>query len=262
MDFVVVGRSEGIVTVTLTAPAKKNAIPGRGWAELRDTFLAIADEREDRVVVVRGSGDDFCSGADLSDPEAAAGMQGGRGTSVSWMRVVGQAALALHELPKPTIAAVHGVAAGAGLNLALGCDLILAADDARFSEIFSRRGLNLDFGGTWLLPRLIGLHKAKEFALFGDVISAKEAEGLGVVNRIVPAGELDATVAAWAQRLAALPPINVSIIKKALNNALSMSMSEALEFEALAQNVAFSSADTAEAMIAWIEKREPRFRGE
>lgn len=262
MGFVQVERSDGVVTVTLDAPKRRNAIPGAGWAELRDTFHDIADRPEDRVVVITGAGDAFCSGADLRDPEAAANMQGGRGTAVAWMRMVGQAALALHELPKPTIAAVNGVAAGAGLNLGLGCDLIVASDEARFSEIFSRRGLNLDFGGTWLLPRLIGLHRAKELAFFGDVISAKEAADLGLVNRVVPAGELMATVGEMARRLAALPPINLAIIKKSLNNALTKSMAEALEFEALAQNVSFSSSDTAEAISAFVQKREPRFRGE
>jgi 2-(1,2-epoxy-1,2-dihydrophenyl)acetyl-CoA isomerase len=178
------------------------------------------------------------------------------------MRVVGRAALRLHDLPKPTIAAVNGVAVGAGCNLALGCDLIVASDMARFSEIFARRGLSLDFGGSWVLPRLIGLHKAKELAFLADVISADEAERFGIVNRVVSAADLDKVVGELAHRIAAQPPVQISITKKLLNQSLSVSMAEALEFEDVAQSLAFSSSDTAEAMLAFLEKREPRFTGE
>jgi len=170
-------------------------------------------------------------------------------------------ALRLHRLAKPTIAKVGGVAAGAGLNLALGCDLIVASDDARFSEIFARRGLSIDFGGSWLLPRLVGLHKAKELAFFADVISAKEAEEIGIVNRVVPAGDLDAVVDDWALRLAAGPPIALSMTKTMLNNAFAVSMDQALEDEGRCQTVNFGTADTAEAMAAFLQKREPRFTG-
>jgi enoyl-CoA hydratase/carnithine racemase len=178
------------------------------------------------------------------------------------MRVVGRAALRLHEIPKPTIAAVNGAAVGAGCNMALGCDLIVAADTARFSEIFARRGLNLDFGGSWLLPRLVGMHKAKELAFLADVISADEAERYGIVNRVVPADDLMKVVGELAHRIAAQPPVQISITKKLLDQSFSVSMAEALEFEDVAQSLAFSSRDTAEAMLAFIEKREPRFTGE
>ena len=158
------------------------------------------------------------------------------------MRVVGRAALRLHEIPKPTIAAVNGVAVGAGCNLALGCDLIVAADTARFSEIFARRGLNLDFGGSWLLPRLVGMHKAKELAFLADVISADEAERYGIVNRVVPADDLMKVVGELAHRIAAQPPVQISITKKLLDQSFSVSMAEALEFEDVAQSLAFSLA--------------------
>ena len=157
---------------------------------------------------------------------------------------------------------VNGAAVGAGCNLALGCDLIIASDAARFSEIFARRGLSLDFGGSWVLPRLIGLHKAKELAFLADVISADEAERYGIVNRVVPAGDLEREVAALAQRIAAQPPVQISITKKLLNQSLSVSMAEALEFEDVAQSLAFSSRDTREAMMAFVEKRTPEFTGE
>ncbi len=157
----------------------------------------------------------FCSGADLW----AAGPTR-RGTPPDLHHAPrGRRGLALHRIPQPTIAKVGGVAAGAGCNLALGCDLIVASDDARFSEIFARRGLSLDFGGSWLLPRLIGLHRAKEMALFADIMSAKEAEALGLVNRVVPAGELDAFVDDWAPRLAQGPPVALAQTKRLLNDA-------------------------------------------
>lgn len=259
---VIVHRADAVATVTLNRPAKKNAVTGAMFRQLRDLFLALGDEPDTRVVVITGAGEAFSSGADLTDPEAAANMAGGRGSALRWMRVVEQAALMLHELPKPTIAAVNGVAAGAALNMALGCDLIVASEDARFTEIFVRRGLVLDFGGHWVLPRLVGLHRAKELAFFGEILSAKEAAEIGLVNKVVPAVELDATVRAWARRLADLPPINLSIMKRALNRSFETSMQGALEFEAVAQNVSFGSADTAEAIAAFVEKREPKFQGE
>ena len=145
--------------------------------------------------------------------------------------------------------------------LALGCDLIVASDTARFSEIFSRRGLSVDVGGTWLLPRLIGLHRAKELAFFADIVSAQEAAGMGLVNRVVPAAELDAFVRGWADRLAAGPPIALSMTKRLLTNAFSVTLDEALEHEGMAQSVNLATQDTVEAIQAFLEKREPRFRG-
>lgn len=257
-----VERRAGVVTLTLNRPEKKNAISSAMFSRWRELLLEVGDDPEARVLVVTGAGDAFSSGADLTDPEAAGRMQGGRGSALAWMRMVGQGALMLHELPKPTIAAVNGIAAGAALNLALGCDLIVASEEARFSAIFVKRGLVPDFGGHWVLPRLVGLHRAKELAFFGEILSAKEAADLGLVNRVVPAAELDPTVEEWAGRLAALPPINLSMMKRAFNRSHQMTMAEAVELEAVAQNVSFSSADTAEAVSAFVEKREPRFRGE
>ncbi len=178
------------------------------------------------------------------------------------MRIVGRVALRLHELHVPTIAAVNGVTTGAGCNLALGCDLIAAADTARFSEIFARRGLSLDGGGSWLLPRLVGLHRAKQLAFLADMVSAADAAALGLVNWVVPAGELTGFVTDVARRIAALAPVQVQIMKRQLNQSFSVSMAEALEFEDLVQAANFGSKDTAEAMAAFLERRDPRFTGE
>lgn len=255
METIEVSRADQVVTVTLNRPHKKNAIDGVMWDELLAVFREVNDSADDRVLVVTGAGDAFCSGADLSDPARAdtAGL--------TRMRHVGDVALALHRVRQPTIAKVNGVAAGAGANLAFGCDLVVASDTARFSEIFARRNLSLDFGGSWLLPRLIGLHRAKELAFFADVISAAEAKEFGLVNRVVPAAELDAFVDGWAARLAAGPPIALSMTKTLLNNSVAGSMAEALEDEARCQAVNFETADMAEAIAAFVEKREPNFLG-
>jgi 2-(1,2-epoxy-1,2-dihydrophenyl)acetyl-CoA isomerase len=256
METLVVGREAGVVTITLDRPEKKNAINGAMWEELLATFQEIASSSADRCVVITGSGGAFCSGADLSD-----GGGDDRPHQLAAMRAVNRVCLALHDLPQPTIAKVGGVAAGAGANLAFGCDLVVASEDARFSEIFARRGLSVDFGGTWLLPRLIGLHRAKELAFFADIISAKEANELGLVNRLVPAAQLDDFVDEWARRLSAGAPIAVAQTKQMLNRAFEVTLEQALEAEGWAQTVNFGTQDTAEAITAFLEKRDPRFSG-
>ncbi len=255
METLLVEREGGIVTVTLNRPEKKNAANNQMWDELLATFTEVAETDTDRVMILTGAGGAFCSGADLSDTSALTR------NGLARMRHIGSVALALHRLAKPTIAKVGGVAAGAGANLAFGCDLIVASEDARFSEIFSRRGLSVDFGGSWVLPRLVGLHKAKELAFFADVIGAAEAERLGLVNRVVPSDGLDAFVGDWAQRLAAGPPMALSMTKTMLNNSLMVSMDQALEDEARSQTVNFATKDFGEAVSAFLEKREPKFEG-
>jgi enoyl-CoA hydratase/carnithine racemase len=256
MQTLLIDRAAGVVTITLNRPERKNAINDTMWDELLATFLSIANNTtEDRVVVITGAGGAFCSGADIG------GGSVDESNGLTRMRHVGDVCAALHAIPQPVIAKVVGVAAGAGLNLALGCDLIVASDDARFSEIFARRGLSIDFGGSWVLPRLVGLHKAKELVLFADIIGAKEAQEIGLVNRVVPGAEIDAYVDDWSSRLAAGPPLSLSMSKRLLNQSSAVSLAQALEAEALAQNVNFQSKDTAEAMLAFVEKREPRFEG-
>jgi enoyl-CoA hydratase/carnithine racemase len=261
VETLLVDRDAGIVTVTLNRPEKKNAINGRMWRELIEVFDEIEDSHDARVLVITGAGDGFCSGADLTDTDNAENVQGGVGGALRSMRLVGRAALRLHELAIPTIAAVNGVAAGAGCNLALGCDLVVASDHARFTEIFSKRGLSVDFGGSWILPRLIGLHRAKELVFLADIIDAAEAERIGLVNRVVAHAELARTANELARRLAALPPVQLSISKRLLNQSLSVSMADALEFEDVAQVMNFQSEDTAEAVAAFVQKRPPRFTG-
>jgi 2-(1,2-epoxy-1,2-dihydrophenyl)acetyl-CoA isomerase len=253
-----VDRRDGVVTLTLNRPDKLNAITGAMWGELRDVFDEVAASRDDRVLVVTGAGSGFCAGADL----VAQDMPRGTGGRLDHMRGVGRSAAALRDLNKPTIAKVNGIAAGAGLSLALGCDLVIASDAARFSAIFVQRGLNIDYGGSWLLPRLIGMHKAKELALLAEVIDAAEAERVGIVNRVVPATELDAAVDAVAGRLLQMAPIALSQTKHLLDQAFSATFAEAVEAEAAAQVVNLGSADAREAVRAFTEKRTPEFTGE
>lgn len=250
-----VGRTGGVVTVTLDRPQRKNAASMAMFDELLDVFRTVAADPKDRVLVITGAGDAFCSGADLSDAVMA------DSDGLTRMRRIGEVCIALHRVPQPTIAKINGVAAGAGLNLALTCDLIVASDAARFSEIFARRGLSIDFGGSWLLPRLVGVHRAKELALLAEIIDAHEADRIGLVNRVVPAAELDRFVDDWAARLADGPSIALGLTKRLIDEAFSSSLEEAIEAEARCQVVNFGTDDSSEALTAFTAKREPHFRG-
>jgi len=252
-----VSRRDGVVTVTMDRPAVKNALDDHMFIELVDTFREIADRGgEDRVVVLTGANGEFCSGADLGAPPVIHDRNG-----PAKIRRLHRLATALHDLPQPTIARIPGIAAGAGLNLALGCDLTIASSTARFSAIFAKRGLSTDMGGAWLLPRLIGLHRAKELALFGDVLSAEQAQDLGLLNRVVAPEDLDATVDDWATRLAAGPPLAMEHIKRLLNRSFETGFDAQLDTEGVAQSVMFTTKDMAEAMGAFFEKRTPDFEG-
>jgi 2-(1,2-epoxy-1,2-dihydrophenyl)acetyl-CoA isomerase len=254
VETLIVERADGVVNVTMNRPEKKNALDHTMFRELLEVFLEVNESDEDRVLVLTGSGGNFSAGADL-------GSGGPDRHMLANMRFYGGVGLALHQVSKPTIAKIRGVAIGAGLNLGLGCDLIAASEDARFSEIFARRGLSLDVGGSWLLPRLVGMHRAKELALLADIIPAQEAERIGLVNRVVPDAELDGVVDDWAKRLAAGPPIALAQSKRLLNNAFSYGLAEAMDAEGMAQSVNVASEDTREAMIAFFKKRDPVFKG-
>jgi enoyl-CoA hydratase/carnithine racemase len=258
MSDLLVERRDGVVTLTLNRPDTMNAITGEMWGGLRDVFDEVARNHDDRVLVVTGAGRAFCAGADLVD----AGMPRSSGSRLEHMRGVGRSAAALRGIPKPTIAKVNGVAAGAGLSLALGCDLVIASDAARFSAIFVQRGLSIDYGGSWLLPRLIGVHKAKELAFLAEVVPAADAERIGIVNRIVPADELDQAVDDVVARLLLMAPVALSQTKHLLDQAFSTTFADAVEAEAVAQVVNLSTSDVQEAVRAFMEKRAPNFTGE
>ena len=259
METLIVERKDGVVTVTMNRPERKNAANGVMLNELKEVFAEVEDRPDDRVMVLTGAGGAFCSGADLSDPNGPATDPTRSG--LSRMRRLGDVALGLHHVTKPTIAKVDGVAVGAGLSLALGCDLVVCSDRARLSMIFAKRSLSLDNGASWLLPRLVGMARAKEIALFGGMWSGQEAAAIGLVNRVLPVDELDAFVEEWAATLAAGPPLALSMTKTLLHASSMASMEQAVEDEARCQALNFSTADTAEAMSAFGEKREPVFIG-
>jgi enoyl-CoA hydratase/carnithine racemase len=249
---------DGVVTVTMNRPEKKNAANAVMWDELRATWTEIALDPSVRCVVMTGAGDAFCSGADLGGTR---GPDGPERHQLQAMNLIHMTIQAFHHVMVPVVAKVNGVAAGAGMNLALACDLIVASDQARFSEIFARRGLSVDFGGSWILPRLIGLHKAKELAFFAEVVSAAEGERLGFVNRVVPHAELDAFVDDWAARLAAGAPLALAMTKRLLTLNATADFAAAVQAESLAQSVNFGTADTREAVQAFLDKRPPVFHG-
>jgi 2-(1,2-epoxy-1,2-dihydrophenyl)acetyl-CoA isomerase len=270
-EILLVERDGGVVTATLNRPHRRNALNGELFGALRELFDCVAHEPEDRVLVLRGAGGTFSSGGDLAggvDKDAARDASGAppdpqagspRRAVESMRGDVGRCALALHELRKPVLAAVEGTAAGAGANLAFGCDLVYATPGARFVEIFVKRGLSLDFGGSWLLPRLVGLRQAKRLALFGEPIGAEEALALGLVTEVLPEDGFHAAVAERARQLAALPPLALSMIKSALDRSAELSFAESVEVEAVAQAVCATSPDAREALAAFLEKRPPRF---
>jgi enoyl-CoA hydratase/carnithine racemase len=259
METLIIDRKDGVVTVTMNRPERKNAANGKMLTELRTTFEEVEDNPDDRVMVLTGAGGAFCSGADLSDPSGPATDPTRSG--LARMRRLGDVALALHHVSKPTIAKVDGFAVGAGLSLALGCDLVVCSDRAKLSMIFAKRGLSLDNGASWLLPRLVGLARAKEIALFGGMWSGEEAATIGLVNRALPLDELDGFVDEWATTLAGGPPLALSMTKTLLHASSMASMEQAVEDEARCQALNFSTKDTQEAMVAFAEKREPVFIG-
>ena len=256
--FVLVEDRGPIRHLTLSQPARKNAVPAHGWSEIA-TALADFAASEQRVVVLRGSGEDFCSGADLNVEV----LDDLRSPAVgrAYMRGPGAAATALYRLPKPSIAAVDGVAVGAGMNLAIGCDIVIATDRARFAEVFVKRGLTVDFGGTWLLPRLVGLAQARELALTGRGVTAAEALEMGLITRVVAAGELDNAVLELATELAAGAPAAQRFIKTGLSRSLEMTFEQAIAYEDQAQATLLASDDLREGIAAFLEKRPPDFQG-
>lgn len=244
---------DGVRTLTLNRPRRKNAITPELWIALRDALDRAGRDRSVRALVLTGAGGSFCSGADISvadDVHPRDKLQ--RLTDV---------ALALHELSVPTVAKVTGVAVGAGWNLALGCDLVVATPESTFCQIFSKRGLSIDLGGSWLLPKLVGLQQAKRLALLADTIDAGEAQALNLVTWVVSATEIDAFVNDLTGRLAAGPPIALAQTKALLNEGADRTMRDALANEARAQGVNFATEDAAAAYAAFAQRREPSFTG-
>ncbi|HTC82128.1 MAG TPA: enoyl-CoA hydratase-related protein, partial [Acidimicrobiia bacterium] len=230
-DELLVDVTDGVMTLTINRPDKRNAIDGAVLDGLEAGLHRARRDDDVRVVVLRGAGGYFSAGIDLP---FAVGTNLDR---LAFMRVVGDVAVALHRLPVPTISVIEGGAYGLACNLALACDLTVATDDAVLCEVFTKLNLSLDGGGAWLLPRIVGLKKAKELAFLADEIPAHEAERLGLVNCVVPAGELEGQVKEWASRLAAGPTTALSLTKAMLNDAYALSFEQAIEEESRSQTI-------------------------
>ncbi len=244
--------------LTIDRPERKNAIPFDGWEDLRSAFETF-EGSEARVLVITGSGGEFCAGADL-DPSRIDRLQAVEDRHAR-MKQVGEAAIALHRITKPTIAAVDGVAVGAGMNLAIGCDVVLATERARFSEIFVRRGLTVDFGGSWLLPRIVGIQRAKEMALSGRIVEADEAARIGLVLEVVAVDDLEDRALELAGSFMAGAPVAQLFAKQTMNASFQSSLADALSWEGEAQSVALGTEDATEGVLAFIEKRDPIWKG-
>ncbi len=256
-EFIRVERSDHVVTVTLDRPGTKNACSMSMWLAIRDVFREIAAS-DARAVVLTGANGDFSSGADVVSSKGSEHFQGNRVTA---MRLLAESVLAVHDCPVPVVVKVDGVCIGAAFGLALAGDLLYCSDRARFSAIFAKRGLSLDYGSSWLLTQRIGLHKAKELALTAEMMDAARATEVGFVNAAYPVDELDANVEAIVGEIAGGPPIALSMTKRMLDNAAHGSLAQALEAEALAQNVNLETKDMIEAFMAFREKRAPKFQG-
>ena len=253
----------GVGWIVLNRPEARNAMNAEMRQAYLDALARCAEDAEIRAVVLTGTGKGFCTGADLSGSRAASGAPAapGPGDTRTAMFPSQRVIRTLWELEKPTLAAVNGVAAGLGAHLAHACDLVLAADDARFIEVFVRRGIAVDAGGSFLLPRHVGLHKAKELVFFGDDLPAAEAERLGLVNKVVAAAELESTAREWAERLARGPTFALGLSKRLLNRSLDADLATCFSEEAFTQALVAQSDDMREGIRAFMEKRPPAFRG-
>jgi 2-(1,2-epoxy-1,2-dihydrophenyl)acetyl-CoA isomerase len=259
---------DGIARVTLNRPDAANAITPDQRNQLIELFAEASGDLNVRVVVLTANGKHFCTGADLrvsripenprpeGAPERAMGDVG-RNIKRGAQKLVAS----ILDCEKPVIAAVNGTAAGIGAHIALACDLIVAADSARFIEVFVRRGITPDGGGAYLLPRMIGLAKAKELIFFGDDLSAPDAERIGLINKCVPLDQLGAATDEWANRLAVAPTKAVGLAKWLLNRSLDSDRGTAFEEEAWAQELASRTEDFQEGVQAFIERRDVQFKG-
>ena len=256
-----------VAWITLNRPEVRNAITPDQRNRVIDLLEEASRSLDVGAVVLTATGKGFCTGADLRAGQAAAPKPEGAperilGDAARMIRLGAQRLVAaVLDCEKPVVAAVNGTAAGIGAHLAFACDLVVAAEEARFIEVFVRRGISPDGGGAYLLPRLIGMQKAKELVFFGDDLPAPEAERLGLVNRVVPLDQLTTAAAELAGRLAAGPTKAIGMAKWLLNRSLDSDRRTAFDEEAWAQEMVVGTADAAEGLRAFAERRDPRFRG-
>jgi enoyl-CoA hydratase/carnithine racemase len=252
---------DGVATLTLNRPDRLNALGGTLRDDLHDAIIRSSADPQVRVMVITGAGKGFCAGGDVKAMNEA--KEGKRERPLLDKIAPGRdrTLLAMRDAPQPIIAAVNGAAAGAGMNLALGCDIRVASTAAKFSQAFVKRGLHPDWGGTYFLPRVVGMARAAELIFTGEVIDAAEALRLGIVSRVVAPEELLPTVGELARRIAAGPPVAIRLAKHSLYANADRDLKSALEGETAAQNICFDTEDAKEGIRAFVEKRPPLFRG-
>ena len=256
------GRKDKVAVLTLNRPDRLNAMSPAMLDALLEALPRLAADPEVGVVVLTGAGRGFCAGGDVK--AMAEGREFGGTTleeKAQALRSRMEVSRWLHEMPKPTIAMVRGAAAGAGLSLALACDLRVAGDSARFATAFARVGYSGDFGGSWFLTQLVGTAKARELYYTADIVDASQARELGIVNRVVPDGHLEEETMALAARLARGPRIAYRYMKRNFNAAESGTLKDLLDLEAWHHTRCGMTEDHREAAKAFVEKREPVFRG-
>ncbi|MDY6833437.1 MAG: enoyl-CoA hydratase [Chloroflexota bacterium] len=258
MEFkdILLEKQDGIARVTLNRPDVLNAFSLEMREEVGTAFEGFALDDNVRVVVLTGAGRAFCAGGDIK----GWGELGDDGLTVL-LNLARRAIKAITSLEKPVIAMVNGAAAGAGCNLALACDLIIASEKARFGETFVKVGLGPDWGGAYLLPRLVGMSRAKELLFTGKMIKATEAEALGLVNRVVPPEELEVVTMELATELATSPTRAIGLTKTFLHKAWQMDLNAALEYEGYVQSECIKTDDHKEGVQAFLEKRQANFTG-
>ena len=252
---------DAIATLTLNRPDRLNALGDTLRDDLHDAVLRAGADPGVRAMVITGAGKGFCSGGDVKAMNEAKESGAERPVAEKVAPLRDRVLLAMRDAPQPIIAAVNGAAAGAGMNLALGCDIRLASTAARFGETFAKRGLHPDWGGTYFLPRLVGMAKAAELIFTGDMIDAHEALRLGLVSAVYPPEELLPAAYELARKIAAGPPIAIRLAKRALYNGEGTDLRGGLEFETFAQNICFETEDAREGIRAFVEKRAPQFKG-
>ena len=259
-QHVLLDKSDRIGTITLNRPEKLNAFGGRMRDEILEAVEDVCADPEVRVIVITGAGKAFCSGGDVDEFVSGTSQALSRVTT-SERPAMSKIVLALNRVEKPVIAAVNGVAAGGGCNLALSCDIRIASEKARFAQVFTRRGTIPDWGGMYFLPRLVGYAKAAEILLAGDIIDAAEAHRLGIANRVVPHEELTTATREFAGRLARNAPIALALTKRGLQGFHRTDLEQAMDYEAYALGITSKSEDFKEGFKAFLEKREPEFKG-
>jgi 2-(1,2-epoxy-1,2-dihydrophenyl)acetyl-CoA isomerase len=258
---VLTDRDGPVGIVQLNRPEKLNAFAGDMRDAIADAVEALGAEVDVRALVITGAGRGFCAGADVNYLRELV-EQGNERDFEKLLRAGERVVTAIRGLEKPVLAAINGPAAGGGANLALACDLRIMADTASIGQTFSRIGLHPDWGGTYFLPRLVGVSRALDLMWSGRMVGAEEALAMGLVNRVVPAGRLWEEALAWAKELAAAPPLAVARAKHAIHRSLNEDLETMLAVELENQMACFRSRDVAQGLAAFREKRPPRFEGE